>query len=223
MSSSQQLPHFNSHFLQEIWWDISKTEFPEELKDDRPPKKLGSKQHGRLKASQWRTVCCFTMLITLGRIWGQPNATPQDQIWLTNYLHLVALVRIAYSYSITREDITAFRRHSISYLEGLRSYHPSSIKPSHHFLLHLPDLMERFGPIRGWWAFPFERFNGQIQHLNTNHKIGAFLTVSESSTSQFDPRSSREKIFDSMASFFKDTNNPCKPNYPFSSTSSRIS
>jgi hypothetical protein len=33
-------------------------------------------------------------------------------------------------------------------------------------------MMERFGPMRGWWAFPFERFNGQIQHLSTNHKVG---------------------------------------------------
>jgi len=112
------------------------------------------------------------MLITLGRIWGKINATQQEKTWLTNYLHLVSLVRIAYNYSITQEDIDAFRYHSISYVEGLRSYHPSSIKPSHHFLLHIPDLMQRFGPIRGWWAFPFERFNGQIQRMSKNHKPG---------------------------------------------------
>jgi hypothetical protein len=117
------------------------------------------------------------MLITLGRIWGRTDANQQDRTWLTNYLHLVSLVRIAYSYSITQADILAFRRHSISYLDGLRNYHPSSIKPSHHFLLHLPDIMERFGPMRGWWAFPFERFNGQIQHLSTNHKIGMFVFI----------------------------------------------
>jgi hypothetical protein len=148
------------------------TEFPGELEKDRPPKHLGSKQHGRLKASQWRTSCCFTMLITLGRLWGRQGAGRMENMWLTNFIHLVALVRIAYSYSITAADIQAFRHHSISYLEGLRSYHPFSIKPCHHFLLHMPEMMERFGPMRGWWAFPFERFNGQIQHLSTNHKVG---------------------------------------------------
>lgn len=173
-----KLPHFNLIFLNEIWSDISKTDFPEEVAHDAPPRKLGSKQHGRLKASQWRTVCCFTMLITLGRIWGRSDATSQDRAWLENYLHLVVLVRIAYNHSITKEDISAFRRHSIDYVEGLRAYHPSSIKPSHHFLLHLADQMERLGPMRGWWAFPFERFNGQIQRLNNNNRLGGLIEKS---------------------------------------------
>ena len=148
---------------------------------------LGSKQHGRLKAAQWRTTCCFTMLITLGRLWGQQNASHTDVMWLTNFTHLVALVRIAYSYSISAADIEAFRHHSISYLEGLRSYHPSSIKPCHHFLLHIPDMMERFGPMRAWWAFPFERFNGQIQHLSTNHKAGLYTPFYISLKTEPDP------------------------------------
>ncbi|KIM32543.1 hypothetical protein M408DRAFT_19943 [Serendipita vermifera MAFF 305830] len=171
-ADQKNLPHFNELFLQEIWRDIEKTEFPGELENDRPPKYLGSKQHGRLKASQWRTVCCFTMLITLGRLWGHPNSSTNDKMWLKNYIHLAVLVRIAYSHSIDAGDIEAFKHHSIRYFEGLRAYHPSSIKPCHHFLLHIPEMMERFGPIRGWWAFPFERFNGQIQHLSTNHKVG---------------------------------------------------
>lgn len=117
------------------------------------------------------------MLITLGREWGKGTATANDRMWLSSYLHLVALVRIAYSHSIDSEDIKAFRLHSTKYLEELRSYHPSSIKPCHHFLLHIPEMMERYGPIRGWWAFPFERFNGQIQHLSTNHKIGTSPSI----------------------------------------------
>jgi hypothetical protein len=112
------------------------------------------------------------MLITLGRIWGRTAASQQDRVWLENYLHLVALVRIAYSYLVNQEVIDKFRHHASCYLAGLRAYHPSSIKPSHHFILHIADLMERFGPMRGWWAFPFERFNGQIQRLSTNHKPG---------------------------------------------------
>jgi hypothetical protein len=112
------------------------------------------------------------MLITLGRIWGRPTASQQERLWLENFLHLVTLTRIAYSYSISQDVINKFRHHASCYLVGLRAYHPSCIRPSHHFVLHIADLMERFGPIRGWWAFPFERFNGQIQHLSTNHKPG---------------------------------------------------
>jgi hypothetical protein len=173
---NQNLPHFNKMFLQEIWRDIARTEFPSELENDRPPRNLGQKQHGRLKASQWRTTCCFTMLTTLGRLWSQHPEGSNEHMWLKNYLHLVTMVRIAYNHSISYRDIEAFRYHSIQYLQGLRSYHPSSIKPCHHFLLHIPSMMERFGPIRGWWAFPFERFNGQIQHLSTNHKAGTSVT-----------------------------------------------
>jgi hypothetical protein len=30
----------------------------------------------------------------------------------------------------------------------------------------------RYGPVHGWWMFPFERVIGALQKTNTNYKIG---------------------------------------------------
>ncbi|KIJ41639.1 hypothetical protein M422DRAFT_255257 [Sphaerobolus stellatus SS14] len=38
--------------------------------------------------------------------------------------------------------------------------------------LHIEECLMRFGPIRGWWAFPIERLIGAFQHTNTNWKFG---------------------------------------------------
>jgi hypothetical protein len=81
-------------------------------------------------------------------------------------------VRIAYQTAITSQNVVEFRWHSLEYVRGLVEFFPQSLRPSHHYLLHLGDMLERFGPMRGWWAFPYERFNGMIQKLATNHKPG---------------------------------------------------
>ncbi|KIK76306.1 hypothetical protein PAXRUDRAFT_170343 [Paxillus rubicundulus Ve08.2h10] len=44
--------------------------------------------------------------------------------------------------------------------------------PNHHALLHLDDFLCRYGPMHGWWMFPFKRVIGSLQKMNTNHKIG---------------------------------------------------
>jgi hypothetical protein len=33
-------------------------------------------------------------------------------------------------------------------------------------------MLLRFGPIHGWWMFPFERVIGLLQQFNTNSEMG---------------------------------------------------
>ncbi|OSD02717.1 hypothetical protein PYCCODRAFT_1444830 [Trametes coccinea BRFM310] len=42
--------------------------------------------------------------------------------------------------------------------------------PNHHLSLHLAACLLLFGPVHGWWAFPFERFNGILERLSTNNQ-----------------------------------------------------
>ncbi|KAI0648765.1 hypothetical protein C8Q79DRAFT_905086, partial [Trametes meyenii] len=56
------------------------------------------------------------------------------------------------------------------YLRGLRSLFDHKLVPNHHLSLHLRPLLELFGPVHGWWAFPFERYNGILQCMNTNSR-----------------------------------------------------
>jgi len=40
----------------------------------------------------------------------------------------------------------------------------------------LYEYLRRFGPVHGWWTFPFERLIGMLERIPTNFKIG-MLTV----------------------------------------------
>ncbi len=45
--------------------------------------------------------------------------------------------------------------------------------PNHHLSLHLYTCLLLFGAVAGWWAFPFERYNGLVAKTETNNKPGA--------------------------------------------------
>ena len=47
------------------------------------------------------------------------------------------------------------------------------VKPLHHISTHFGYFIRRNGPVSGWpWLFPFERVNGIMIGINTNHKRG---------------------------------------------------
>ncbi|KAG2065538.1 hypothetical protein BDR04DRAFT_1032543, partial [Suillus decipiens] len=60
-----------------------------------------------------------------------------------------------------------------AYLECIRGIFPHhSWRPNHHATLHICEFLLRYGPMHGWWMFPFERIIGALQKMNTNYKIG---------------------------------------------------
>lgn len=62
-----------------------------------------------------------------------------------------------------------------AYLDGLRELIPDyQFRPNHHMALHLPEYLTWFGPVHGWWTFPFERLIGLIQRLPNNSKMGRY-------------------------------------------------
>jgi hypothetical protein len=157
----------NDTFLRLIWDDISKLQHPPEL-TDLPPKKLGLAREGKLKAAQWPNVCT-TLALTLTREWLRPPLNSTHREALVHFFHLIGLIRILYLASLNQDDITSFKRHALAYVKGIQR---GGLKPNHHYLLHLGDLMEQFGPMRSWWSFPFERLNGEIQKTKTNNISG---------------------------------------------------
>jgi hypothetical protein len=60
-----------------------------------------------------------------------------------------------------------------AYLKSLRDLFPEmKLRPNHHNALYLGELLLRFGPVHGWWMFPFERLIGLLQKINSNKKMG---------------------------------------------------
>ncbi|KAI0360930.1 hypothetical protein OH77DRAFT_1446201 [Trametes cingulata] len=158
--------------LAQIRKDIGATYLPSWL--ERPPRNFGSASHGKLKADHWRTVCTVSMVITLVRLWGSAGSTQKEKLLLENFVHLVSAVKLATRRSVDLDRIAEFDHHMKAYLDTLATLFPwHQLVPNHHLSLHLRECLERFGPVHAWWAFPFERFNGVLQRLNTNSKSNA--------------------------------------------------
>ena len=158
--------------IRQIRADIKSTYLPSWL--ERPPAKFGSTSHGKLKADHWRTIGTISLVISLVRIWGSPSSTEGDAMLLNNFVHLVIAVDLASRRSMDPERARLFDEHMHQYLTSLKSLFKQKLVPNHHLALHLCTCLLLFGPVHGWWAFPFERFNGIIQRFNTNHKIGEY-------------------------------------------------
>ncbi|KAI0364850.1 hypothetical protein BV20DRAFT_955421 [Pilatotrama ljubarskyi] len=148
--------------------DIAATVFPSWV--ERPPRNFGSPGHGKLKADQWRTACTVSLVITLCRLWGSSAASERERLLLDNFVHLVCAVDLATRRVTDPSRIMQFDKHMFEYLSSLRSLFSHDFVPNHHLSLHLYEFLLLFGPVHAWWAFPFERFNGLLQRLNTNNK-----------------------------------------------------
>ena len=154
--------------IEQLRQDILTTYLPSWM--ERPPVNFGSAAHGKLKADHWRTVCTVSMVITLIRVWSSSTATAGDRLVLENFVHLVIAVDLATRRSMDSERARLFDHHMLEYLQTLRDLFEHNLVPNHHLALHLATCLVMFGPVRGWWAYPFERYNGILQRLNTNNK-----------------------------------------------------
>lgn len=87
------------------------------------------------------------------------------------FIHLVSLVNLALKRDITSEQIERYKYHIQQYLSSsLELFQHSHLAPNHHMAIHLSDLLKRFGPVRAWWLFVFERLMGSIlKGCHNNH------------------------------------------------------
>lgn len=162
---------FRKPILDQLRKDISSIVLPSWL--EKPPSNIGDAAHGKLKADQWRTLCSIHMVVTLTRLWGNSKATAEERAVLQNFVHLVVATDLASRRSMSPQRAADYDRHMLAYLQGIRELFDASLVPNHHLALHLTICLAMFGPVHGWWSYPFERYNGMLQRLNTNHKARA--------------------------------------------------
>lgn len=162
---------FSSEVLRAVRRDISQTIVPTWI--EKPPANFGEASHGKLKADQWRTLCTIYMPLTLVCLWGQAGASDAERTVLENFVQLATAADLATRRSMFPERAETFDKNMEAYVKGLRSIYKHHLVPNHHVALHLKPYLLMFGPVHGWWAFPFERTNGLLQRLNTNYKSRA--------------------------------------------------
>ena len=60
-----------------------------------------------------------------------------------------------------------------AYLETLKDLQPTQhLRPNHLNALLVGRYLRLYGPVHGWWMFPFERVIGDLQRVSTNNKPG---------------------------------------------------
>jgi hypothetical protein len=166
--------------MEEIWSDIRVMATPSWMAS--VPKDLGSGNHGKVKADQWRILGTTYLPVSLVRLWGKVH--PGDQRSercrkiLDITISLLSAVTIATSRVTSCSRADSYLQHMQAYLNGIQELFPEyKLHPNHHMALHLHEYLILFGPVHAWWTFPFERIIGQLQRIPTNSKIGKIACI----------------------------------------------
>ncbi|KAG1844677.1 hypothetical protein F4604DRAFT_1596005 [Suillus subluteus] len=146
-----------------------------------PPKNLGDAEHGKLKAEQWKSSIEFDLPAALMQLWGSEHTAngsnddrkSQWQKLVHSTMLLAIAIRWGTSHVTSPHHAQQYTRYMKAYLECVKGIFPHhSWHPNHHATLHIREFLLRYGPMHGWWMFPFERIIGALQKTNTNYKIG---------------------------------------------------
>jgi hypothetical protein len=86
---------------------------------------------------------------------------------------LAIAIRWATSHRTSEMHAEKYTKTMKSYLETLRDLQPTQrFRYNHLNALLIDRYLRLYGPVRGWWMFPFERVIGDLQQSNTNNKLG---------------------------------------------------
>lgn len=144
------------------------------------PFNFGSKSHGKVKADVWRSGIEFDLPVSIIQLWAKGRDTADTD--LNNRRHELADSTMQVSCAIgwgtshcsSDEHSEKYTRFMRVYIASVKTLFPHKrLKPNHYAALRLGEFLLRFGPVHGWWMFPFERVIGVLQKINTNNKMGA--------------------------------------------------
>ncbi|KDR65231.1 hypothetical protein GALMADRAFT_46839, partial [Galerina marginata CBS 339.88] len=124
------------------------------------PENFGSPEHGKLKADQWRTALEFDIPVSLIRAlaFRKPTGNINEDARFHQIVEHTLDLAMALAWGLSRrtsefhaQKYTYFMRR---YLAGIQTLFPDyTLKPNHHYALHIPDILMLFGPLHGTWAF----------------------------------------------------------------------
>lgn len=173
---------FSKDDLQRLQSDIADTIRPSH--STGPPARIGTKAQGKLKADQWKAAIDFEIPVFLMKYWYASDSADLNDAdrskheLALNTMYLACAIRQGITYQTSERQIQSYAECMLAYLKDLRRIRPDlSLLPSHHNVMHTPAFLLRFGPMPGWWMFPFERVIGLLQKVKTNGKIGETTIV----------------------------------------------
>jgi hypothetical protein len=145
-----------------------------------PPSNLGEPNHGKLKADIYRTLMEFDIPVSMVELCtispGQDSSRKRKLLECT--MSLATAICWATSHRTSAKHVKEYMKNMQAYLSSLHELFPNrDLQPSHHSAIFIGEMLMRFGPIHGWWCFPFERVIGLLQQINTNSKLGTYDNI----------------------------------------------
>ena len=141
-----------------------------------PLANLGQVSHGKLKADEWRLCFEFDIPVSLLRIrtWGNASQTDEYRAKLVHSTLVLAIaICWATSHHVSAKHIKQYEKNMKDYLKTLKELQPSQhFCPNHINALLIGKYLHLYGPVWGWWMFPFKRVIGDLQRSSTNNKLG---------------------------------------------------
>jgi len=162
---------------EQIQQDISNTTRPRW--QSGPPIKLGTKGCGKVKADQLRSCIEFDIPVSLMKLWSEVKPNEGNGLddrrhkVLNSTMLLATALRWGTSHRTSAKHAAEYMKNMRAYLASLKDLFPNTdLRTSHHNALFIGEMLLRFGPVHGWWMFPFERVIGLLQQININSKMG---------------------------------------------------
>lgn len=161
--------------LESISEDLHKTIKPSWVTS--VPGTLTSTGGPKLKADQWRVIGSLYLPIAFGRLWYRTEHNTHQILPRSRLLHLSMLlfsaIRVASSRITSDQHAEQYLNYMLSYRAELKSLFPNyDCHVNHHMAIHISDCLRMYGPVHGWWCYPFERMFGMLQRIPTNYKPG---------------------------------------------------
>ncbi|KAG0140877.1 hypothetical protein CROQUDRAFT_99490 [Cronartium quercuum f. sp. fusiforme G11] len=158
--------------------------FRERLRDvvlptsiSRLPFNLGDSNHGTLKAAQWHSLFAYIILLIILKLYiSNVDQLQRDsnrgQI-LLNIGCLCQCTNIVCAKKAGEYEAHQFENFYGRYHEtSKRIFQKPTIKPNHHYALHIPNQIRFWGPLNSVAEFSGERLIGVLQKIKTNSHLG---------------------------------------------------
>ena len=131
------------------------------------PANFGTAAAGSIEADEWRILTSIYLPIPLVILWGDLGPSSPNLAALDHTVALFQAIKLMCLYSTSQDRAERFRNHLKYWVDNLYRLYPHT-RDQHrrtniHVAFHIQDFSLLFGPVMGWWAFPFERMFGFLQ------------------------------------------------------------
>ncbi|KAG2045524.1 hypothetical protein BDR06DRAFT_978149 [Suillus hirtellus] len=110
----------------------------------------------------------------------KPSTKPIPQMHPSapdNFLKLAAALKIILGHSFRDANIPCAKELLCDYLMEYLKLYPDDVKPTHHWVTHIFDQLQDYGPVYNFWTFLFECLNKVLKSYSMNNYSNGEIEV----------------------------------------------